>query len=395
MKAHLRHLIRPSVRVFFFGAAAAISLALAFTASAHEPKPDAPKPKPAVTAKPKGKLAEEVFKNIKSLKGQPASQLMPTMQFISASLGVDCEFCHDLKAFDKDTKDEKRTAREMIAMQQGINRGHFKGKREVTCNSCHHGEQHPAAIPALPELNALIPEPVHSHGGHTPPQPASPTEYLDDFYKAAGGEAALAKITSRTERGTVSYGTNLVQGKTFNFENSTRSSGERSTALALKEGATFSIFNGHAGWLVYPGHPTRQMSAGEIEATRVEADFEFPVNFKRRYSQFKATHPEVVNGKQANVLQVSRPGEPPVLLYFDQSSKLLIRVLYYVETPLGRNPIQIDVTSYADASGLALPAHWIVTRPASRATYIVAHTDNETPIDDSKFAPPSPEAAAH
>jgi hypothetical protein len=309
---------------------------------------------------------------------------------------VDCEFCHDLKAFDKDTKDEKRTAREMIAMQEGINKGHFKGKREVTCNVCHHGAQHPATVPALPELNAVIAKPEHEHGAHKPPQVASPTEYLDDYFKAAGGEAALAKITSRTERGSVSYGSNLVQGQTFQFENCTRASGERSTALALKEGAASSVFDGHKGWLVYPGHPTREMSAGETEATRVEADFEFPVNFKRRYSQFRVVNPEVVNGKQANVLQVSRPGEAPVRLYFDQSSKLLIRVLYYVETPLGRNPTQIDVTSYADASGLALPAHWIVTRPASRVTYIVSNTDNETPIDDSKFEPPAvTEAASH
>jgi len=80
------------------------------------------------------------------------------MQFMSSSLGVNCTFCHDEKAFDKDTKDEKVTAREMIAMQEGINRGHFKGKREVTCNSCHHGAQHPAATPALRELSEAIPE---------------------------------------------------------------------------------------------------------------------------------------------------------------------------------------------------------------------------------------------
>jgi len=85
-----------------------------------------------------------------------------------------------------------------------------------------------------------------------------------------------------------------------------------------------------------------------------------------------------------------------VRLYFDQTSHLLIRVVYYVETPLGRNPTQIDVTSYADARGVQLPKQWIVTRPASRATYVVADSDNASPIDDSKFAAPSPtEAAAH
>ncbi len=51
---------------------------------------------------PAPKKAEEVFKNIQVLKGIPADQLFPTMQFISASLGVECEFCHVHDAFEKD-----------------------------------------------------------------------------------------------------------------------------------------------------------------------------------------------------------------------------------------------------------------------------------------------------
>ena len=38
------------------------------------------------------KKAEEQFKNIQVLKGVPADQIFPTMQFITASLGVECEF---------------------------------------------------------------------------------------------------------------------------------------------------------------------------------------------------------------------------------------------------------------------------------------------------------------
>ena len=34
------------------------------------------------------KLAEEEYKNIQALKGIPAEQLIPSMQFIAASLGV-------------------------------------------------------------------------------------------------------------------------------------------------------------------------------------------------------------------------------------------------------------------------------------------------------------------
>src|SRR5215475_11123135 len=71
------------------------------------------------------KKAEEQFKNIQTLKGMPADQLIPTMQFISSSLGVECEYCHVQGAFEKDDKKTKGYARGMIDMMFDINKNHF------------------------------------------------------------------------------------------------------------------------------------------------------------------------------------------------------------------------------------------------------------------------------
>src|ERR1700730_1248785 len=68
------------------------------------------------TASAEPKKAEEQFKNIQILKGVPADQVMPAMQFIAASLGVGCEFCHVQGAFEKDDKKTKQTARKMMPM---------------------------------------------------------------------------------------------------------------------------------------------------------------------------------------------------------------------------------------------------------------------------------------
>src|SRR5690242_17142774 len=85
------------------------------------------------------KKAEEQFKNIQVLKGIPADQVFPTMQFIAASLGVECEFCHVKNAFEKDDKKPKQTARKMMETMFAINKDNFSGNREVTCYSCHRG----------------------------------------------------------------------------------------------------------------------------------------------------------------------------------------------------------------------------------------------------------------
>src|SRR5262245_47470188 len=80
---------------------------------------------PATTEKP----AEEVHKNIQVLKGLPESQLIPVMDYMGASLGVRCNFCHVNKDgnwdYASDEKGAKKSAREMITMVNGINKNSF------------------------------------------------------------------------------------------------------------------------------------------------------------------------------------------------------------------------------------------------------------------------------
>src|SRR5690349_11979465 len=105
----------------------------------------------AVEKQPK---AEDVFTNVQVLKGIPVSEFMNTMGFFSASLGLNCVFCHvpeslqDWKKFAEDVP-RKRIARNMIAMVNGINKSSFGGRAVVTCYSCHHGNERPKPIPSL------------------------------------------------------------------------------------------------------------------------------------------------------------------------------------------------------------------------------------------------------
>src|SRR5215467_4865255 len=103
------------------------------------------------TAKSEGKAktAAEQFKNIQILKDIPADQLIPAMQFITASLGVDCEYCHVEKAMDKDDKKTKGYARHMMEMMFNINKENFDNQRWVTCYSCHQGSPYPPSIPSI------------------------------------------------------------------------------------------------------------------------------------------------------------------------------------------------------------------------------------------------------
>jgi hypothetical protein len=97
---------------------------------------------------PRGPLAPEKFKNIQVLKDLPADQLDGVMRFMSASLGVKCDFCHVTSEqgnwpMEKDDKKNKQTARTMVQMMNAINAANFEGKMTVNCASCHHGRNEP------------------------------------------------------------------------------------------------------------------------------------------------------------------------------------------------------------------------------------------------------------
>jgi hypothetical protein len=101
--------------------------------------------------------------NIQSLSDTVrGEQLGEIMRGFTSALGVRCEFCHvgegDLSEFDfpRDDKETKQIARVMIEMVRNINETRFQQltkygrpsaeRVEVTCMTCHHGQQRPVMI---------------------------------------------------------------------------------------------------------------------------------------------------------------------------------------------------------------------------------------------------------
>ena len=129
--------------------------------------------------------------------------------------------------------------------------------------------------------------------------------------------------------------------------------------------------------------------------SRLDADFYLPVHVRHIFSQLRVERPEKVGDEETYLLLGENPGEPPVRLYLSRQSGLLVRLVRYVETPLGRNPIQIDYADYRDAEGVKVPFRWTLARPGGRFTIQVDQIQQNLPIDDAKFAkPPEPPARA-
>lgn len=346
-------------------------------------------PPPAVARNaPALKLAEEEFKNIQALKGLPAEQVIPSMQFIAASLGVACEYCHVEHANEKDDKKTKVTARKMINMMMAINKENFEGHREVTCYSCHRGSPEPVGTPIITDEE---PRPAAEERKKTAEVKASlpaGEQLLDKYLTAIGGAEALQKITSRVQKGTLT----AFGGQQFPMEVYSKAPEKRYSVMHLLGADSVTTFDGKQGWLGVPGR-VHKMSAAENDAARIDADLYFAAHVKTLYQKFRVDDGEKIDGHETYLVVGQNEGTPPLRLYLDKESGLLLRLIRYAETPLGRNPTQIDYADYREANGVKIPFRWTLSRPGNRFTIQVQQVQQNVPVDDAKFLPPPPPGA--
>jgi hypothetical protein len=332
------------------------------------------------------KKAEEQFKNIQVLKGISAEQVIPSMMFITASLGVQCDFCHVQGAFEKDDKKPKQTARKMMEMMFAINKDNFEGHRTVTCNSCHRGNAVPQAIPAV-----MTEDPKEPMGG---PKPAEAKEnagpaadqLLDKYVQAAGGAAAIEKVTSRVMKGTIDFG-----GKSLPIDIYSKDPDQRISFTHMPEGDSVTAFNGHEGWLGTPGRPSREMHGSDLDGASIDADLHLATHLKPMFSEMRMRGTEKIGDHEAYVVVGQREGKPPIELYFDEQSGLLVRLVRFGDSALGLLPTQIDYADYRDANGVKIPYRWTLARPSGRFTIQVSEVKQNVPVDDAKFLKPADE----
>ena len=365
-------------------------LALAFTMLRISAGPSLAQTAAANASSLKGKSAAEAYQNIQVLKEIPADQLVPAMQFITYSLGVECSYCHVEGALEKDDKKPKQTARKMMQMMAAINRDNFDSKQTVTCNSCHRGAPRPVSTPVIVEPGA---KPVleSSPPDETTPVNVSPAdEIIARYVDAIGGAVALAKINTRQEKGTIN-----VSGRNLPIEILNRTGRKQLTVIHLPNGDSITAYDGASGWTSAPNRPVREIPSVEVASAQVEVNLQMPLQMKQLFNEVKTAAPEKIGDREMYVVAGINSGEVAAKFYFDEDSGYLLRILRYTKSPLGRNPTQIDYADYRSQDGLKIPFHLTIARPNSRLIVQIEDAKFNVPVDDAKFSRPASEPDRH
>ncbi|MEO8522840.1 MAG: c-type cytochrome [Acidobacteriota bacterium] len=386
---------RTAGRALMAAATLALLIALAgrVELGAQQPAPAAPPAPPAGAAQggpPPGGGRGGAPKNIQVLKDVPQEQLPQTMQYIAASLGVQCNYCHVQGQPDLDDKEPKKVARDMMKMVADVNSKFFDGKERLSCASCHNGHAKPGRTPALAvemtPAQAATAAAARGRGGpggpggpaapggrgagpQTPAGPPVPTETVDEviakYVQALGGAPALQNVKTRVMTGAVTSRDLVTTSATVRE----KASGEYRIDIATQPIPTIRAFNGKTAWMVGgggggrggPGQPPpdapRDLAGFQLQQGLRLADLSLPLTLKTRYEGLAVNKIyDAIDGKPVVVL-TGRP-EPGVTeqLSFDRESGLLLRrSVTTTGVRIMALPEQVDYSDYRDAGGVKVP----------------------------------------
>ncbi len=329
----------------------------------------------------KEKTAEQVYKNIRALKGIPASQLTPTMTFMAGSLGVSCEHCHT-NPFESDIIPAKLTARKHIQMTQSINNENFGGKMVVTCNTCHQGQQQPPPIPPLSQAAWLKSVDKAASGAASGSLPTV-DQIFDKYVQAVGGKAAVEKLKTQVLKGSMVTYNAMTKPVPLSFE-IYEALNKRAAIINTPIGIFAQGYNGIVSWINNP-REKREMTAEELSQFKQGTELYKIIKLKESYSQKKVIGREKIGDREANIVEVTWADGKTEKLFFDVQTGLLIAKRVDSETAFGTIFEETDFEDYREVEGIKIPFTVRLSKLDSSLVRKFTEIKLNVPIDETKF----------
>ncbi len=350
-------------------------------------------------AQVKPKTAGEVFKNVttSTLKGITLDEFMGSMGVMAAALGWDCSDCHtgagtDKVVWESDTP-RKVLARKMTEMVAVINKTNFGGAQMVTCWTCHHGRDIPATTIALDHLYEA-PNDEKDDIITADPQPqVSAVAIVDKYVAAVGGAQKLAGLKSFIATGTQEGYVDVKGGGVFQIF--AKAPDQRTVQIRFPDapdrGDQTRAYNGKIGWVTTPRAllGEYEVTGTELDGQKLDAELSFPGQIKQVLTDLKVGYSDSIDGKEVQVVQGRGPRNLLATLYFDKKTGLLVRLVRYGRSPIGRVPTQVDYSDYRDVNGVKFPFKYKFSWLDGRDSFTLTKVETNVPVDESKFGKPS------
>lgn len=323
--------------------------------------------------------AGQKFKSLKVLNDMPADQMGKVMNMMSASLGVDCKFCHTSNDgdYEKEGVEHKEVARKMIKMVFDLNKTQFNGRPEINCYTCHHGISHPQPSFPLGEAKPATPRPAQ------PEKALLADAAIAKYETALGGRGNIDKLTSRK----ITSMRVEPDGKTTEPETIWLKGGKYRADLAYGTYIVTELFDGTAGQK-FGGGSLIELKPDEAEQVKREAQILSGVPLKTIYPRMDFRSIERIDGKEVNYFIGTTAGNVRERLYFDVATGLLVRRAVSTPTVFGGFVYQLDYADYKDFGGVKLATTMRYAVPHISWTRKIADVKTNIAVEDGIFAAP-------
>ncbi len=322
-------------------------------------------------------LSGAKFKNVTALADMPADQMGKVMNIMSASLSVNCQFCHDGNDFAKEAIGHKDIGRKMIEMTLELNKNHFEGRDEVTCFTCHRGQKHPSATVPF--------EPTTVTAGVAQPTVKPTVEVIvQNYLTALGGKEKLASLKSRHIVGKRIE----PDGRTEPEEVWQTASGMYRMATTYGTGANMvavaEIFNGSSA-IKKANADLIQLKRDELLLIEREAKTGFGNGLLSAFGTLQFEIIAKIDDRSVQILVANGPDKIRERLYFDEQSGLLVRRTTAIPTLLGDFVHQVDYRDYKVFDGFKIPTKMHFSVPNISWTREVTAVEHDQAIDEGLF----------
>ena len=352
------------------------------------------------SAAAQGPKAEDVYKDIQVFKGASADLLGRTMQFMEASLGIHCDYCHGEANWPDNPSvktDRKEYARKKIRMVNDLNKTMFEGREVVNCNTCHRGHLNPVVM--LP-FGGQEP-PLAPAGKIPPPNPGAgaPTvdQIFDKYTAALGGANAIRRASNRIDKGFVTnfgHVDEMHAQRPAPSRNAVEVYTKGDKHMMVNKGAngdSVTVFDGAIAWTPSNDRSAmRQLRVNELSAEIIADAALNPVRLKQVVNGMRVQGSDKIGDRDVWVVSGTMTLLPAVRLYFDKATGLLARIFYGQQSSYCCHTIQTDYDDYHTVAGVTIPYRTTeLGIRDSRTVQQLTEVTLDATIEDSRFARPA------
>lgn len=210
---------------------------------------------------------------------------------------------------------------------------------------------------------------------------------LDRYVEAAGGLAAFDAITNRATKGSLEL---VAQGITMNM---TVYAAKPNNAYVLAEaealGKMESGISGDVAWSNSVLQGPQIKEGPEKDNSMRDATFDRLIYWRKDLESAETIGVESVDGKPAYKVITSPKLGKEQTLYFDQASKLLVKIESTAVSQAGEIPLEAYIEDYREIDGVRLP-HRIRVNVLGQERIITTHSaEHNVQIPPGRFDLPA------